>query len=210
MDFSGFKDLKDHLLNQYYYKKEKNLKEDFYDNLFSDLKLTHNIIDQDLIAKIASQLCENNNKIIIFATGKTKIIASYFYFTLLEYGFNVEMVSSLYAEKGFETNNAIIFALSISGNNSKIDRYLNIINQFKKYKMIVGVTSTPNFISKNNVNFHIYGNIRKYFSSDQRANPFVEKYVLMYLIDNILLNIFEKLKYDNKVVFGNSKSKNFI
>ncbi|WP_339020376.1 hypothetical protein [Spiroplasma endosymbiont of Atherix ibis] len=210
VSFSGFKEFREYLLKQYHLKKNKDIKNDFYNSLVDSLKLSSNTLKYDLIENVADKLSKHKGKVIIFSTGKKAILAKYFYFTLLEYWFNCSLVSSLYNEENFDSKNAVIFVISISGNNSKVNRYLNIINSIKEHNFICALTANSNFLSKELIDFHIYGNVEKYFSINQKANPIIEKYTVMYLMDNLILSLFEKLENNSIEFFENVKSKNFI
>lgn len=211
LGFDGFKDMKQALKKFYLYKQSNDIRNDFFNTLIADLKNTKNILDFNIVDEVITKIVQNKNKrILIFATGKTFILAKYFYFTLLEYGINVEIESSLYNEKVFDVKDAFVFVLSVSGNNNKIHRYLNLLKSNNNQEKIIAITSTQEFSSKNLVDYHIYGNVHKYFSEDYRANPIVEKYILMFILDNILLNFLEKLQEKNVEIFKNIKSKNFM
>ncbi|QGS52073.1 MurR/RpiR family transcriptional regulator [Spiroplasma tabanidicola] len=216
LGFSGLKELKISLDKQFYLDQEKQndndysfLLQSFLEKIITSIKKTNDDLNFENFLKLSKTLLVSNKKIKIFATGKTKIIAQLLFFQLIEMGFIVEIFSSLYDINAFEVEDNIVILISLSGNNSKINRYLNTIYNKKSYK-IIAICGSYNFFLDKEVDILIKSNETNFFVDNNKANPFVEKYNLLYLIDLLLLILSINIDEDKKHFKSKIKSNNFI
>ncbi|AGY41566.1 hypothetical protein mflW37_4990 [Mesoplasma florum W37] len=214
LQIGGLKQLRESLDKTYnYFKNESNeysnlLIEEFENKIITSFSQVKNFIDNNAIELIAKEIVKSQ-KIILFCTGKTKTLIDFMFFQLLEMGFNVDIFSSPYDSKAYDVADSVVLAISISGRNSKINRYLNLIKN-RNPRMILAITSSPIFNSDVEVDYHLHGNENNFFLNDNRANPFMEKYKIQYIVDLLILSIInnadlEKIKFQEKI-----QTKNLI
>jgi len=211
----GFKNLKKILKSSVYlhnFNENEKFINDWYENFVYDAKLTINSIDINKIQEVALKITQEKKEVIIFATGKTKIIAEFFYFTLLEYGIKVNLFSSLYNYETFDLTNKVVFLISISGKNSKVDRYLNIIKRQENISPsdIIAISSTEIFMNKNDVGYHFFGVVNFFYTENSRINPLFEKYPVLIILDILSCLILKNLSLENKSFLERIKTKNII
>lgn len=188
----GFKKLKI-LLNDYSIiddkQKEKNggINSEFKNKLLFTIEKLLTNGQHDKIKQIKSFI-DKNTKIIIFATGRTKILAEIFFFDLIESGYEVYISSNLYDAKIYSVSNSIVFLLSISGDNSKVLRFYKMIKSREPLKTIL-ITAFENNNFVKDVDFHIYSEENKQMFIDNRANPIIEKYIIQIILDLLFISM---------------------
>ncbi len=190
----GFKNLK-HILQDSYYSADNKL----IDNQSIDIylsKVIENInsikksLNSDSILELSNLITSNNPEIIFFATGKTAKVIEPFFFNLLELNFKVKLETSLYNHQIYDVENKLIIIFTISGNNSKVFRYLNLIKERKPLK-IVGISTNESF-ANDLLDEHIYGTVKNFFTDNSRSTPLIEKYTIQLICDALLLMIISK------------------
>ncbi|WP_434341826.1 MurR/RpiR family transcriptional regulator [Mycoplasma putrefaciens] len=201
LEIGGFKQLIYSLeSNTTYFKnlvsKPNNyLIDDFQKRLILSFKHLQNNLDLNKIKQAVNKLLKSK-RIIIFATGKTKILANFLFFSLIELNLNVQLYSDLYDSNAYQADNATVIVLSLSGNNSKINRYLNLIHN-QKINTLIAISSTQTFKTNINFDFHFYGNNNDFFINDNKTNPMIEKYKVQYILDLFILTIINQIDADN-------------
>lgn len=196
LGFGGFKNFKTLIEESYYFEKKnimgEEIMKEFRNRLHEDIDKSLNLIDVKKIESIAELIIKEKPKIILFATGKTKIMVETFYFALIELGYHVEIASSLYVTKIFDVDYNLVFVFSLSGKNHRIHRYLNLIKN-KKPLRVVGISTNEEFIGKELLTDHLHGKVNSFFYADNsRALPFLEKYSLFLILDFFLLQILNQ------------------
>jgi len=211
----GFKNLKQLLKSSVYlqnFSENEEFINNWYQNFAYDSRLTINSLDINKMQEIALKISQEKKEVVIFATGKTKIIAEFFYFTLIEYGLKCHLFSSLYQYEAFDLTNKIVFLISISGKNSKVNRYLNIIKKQENVLSndIVAISSTEEFMNKDSVDYHFFGAVNFFYTENSRANPLFEKYPILIILDILSCLILKKLDLENNSFLQTIKTKNII
>jgi DNA-binding MurR/RpiR family transcriptional regulator len=164
------------------------------------------------LLEVALKIAKEKQELVIFSTGKSKIIAEFFYFTLLEYGLKVHLFSSVYQLEAFDLTNKLVFIISFSGKNSKVNRYLKIIKkqQLVPTKNIIGISSTEEFMNKEEIGYHFFGNVSFFYTQNSRANPIFEKYPVLIILDLLSFLILKNLNQENQDFLDEIKTKNII
>ncbi|ALD66337.1 MurR/RpiR family transcriptional regulator [Spiroplasma cantharicola] len=206
----GFKKLKLLLEDSYYSIDDKLIEKKNIDIYFS--KLIENInsfkksFNSDSIIKLSNLITSINPEIIFFATGKTAKIIEPFFFNLLELNFKVKLETSLYNHEIYDVKNKLIIIFTISGNNSKVFRYLNLIKEKNALK-IIGISTNESF-ANDLLDDHIFGTVKSFFTDNSRSTPLIEKYTIQLICDALLLMIISKSSVKNLEMREKISTKN--
>ncbi|WFQ90565.1 MurR/RpiR family transcriptional regulator [Mycoplasma feriruminatoris] len=214
LDIGGLKQLISYLENNAnFFKTETkvsfdNIIDEFENRLEDSLKQLKTNLDINYLKEVVCQIL-SSKKIILFCTGKTKILANFLFFQLLELNLSVELFSNLFDSRAYDVDNACVIVISTSGNNSKINRYLNFVSK-KNLNTIIAITSSPTLKTNVKVNYHIHGSEENFFINDNRSNPMIEKYKIQYILDLIFLLIINQIDLNNLKFQERVKTTNLI
>lgn len=214
LEIGGLKQLIKILENNFnFYKSENQV---FSNNLVAEFKKQvnktfnslNNDIDINLVKKVVDEML-SSKKIILFCTGKTKILVSLMFFWLLELNLRVELYSNLFDHNAYDVNDACVVVVSASGNNSKINRYLNLINN-KNYRSLIAITSSTEFKCDIKPTYHLHGSQNHFFLNDNKTTPIIEKYKIQYIMDLLFLTILNEVDLENIKFQEKTKTTNVI
>ncbi|MDP4040261.1 MurR/RpiR family transcriptional regulator [Mycoplasma mycoides] len=214
LEIGGLKQLISYLENNSNFFKDEtkvsfdNIIDEFENRLEDSLKQLKTNLDINYLKEVVCKIL-SSKKIILFCTGKTKILANFLFFQLLELNLSVELFSNLFDSRAYNVEQACIIVISTSGNNSKINRYLNFISK-RKPNTIIGITSSPILKTDIKVDYHIHGSENNFFINDNRSNPMIEKYKIQYILDLIFLLIINQIDLNNLKFQEKVKTTNLI
>ncbi|WHQ36580.1 MurR/RpiR family transcriptional regulator [Spiroplasma sp. SV19] len=165
-----------------------------------------NALDFNKINDVAMTMYETK-KIVIFATGNSKILGQFFYFQLLYFQFDVTLISSLYDEKGFNLDqNTVVLILTIGGRNIKVQRYLTLIKN-KPVMLKIIVSSSNVFVDKDSLDYHFHGKVIDETQLDTDIFPMNGKYIVQIILDQIIEQIGLQVKELDKEYWQKIKTK---
>lgn len=201
VEIGGLKNLREHVDNSFYvdinkYIDQTSISKEYLEKVSENIIKSNDSINHEQVIEVSKLIYEQKPTIILFATGKTLSIVKMLYFTLIEYGYNVHLCSTVYDDKVYEYINSIVFVFSISGNNSKVLRFLKNLKNRNNSK-IIAITSTKNIKFEEYVDIHLFGYVNSYFSKNARSVPMIEKYPILVIIDLIILHISQNSDIEN-------------
>lgn len=125
----GFEGFKDMLKKTYNPSINDDDRESFnvrvyQNNLCDPIIKTLSELNLRLIKSISQDIIKDKRLVIIYASGKTLILARYMFFILLDMNINVLVSYEKYNPNLYDVQDKVIFVLSDSGNNHQIKEYL--------------------------------------------------------------------------------------
>lgn len=158
--------------------------------MIKDIIHTLNDLNYELISSICDEIVKGK-EILIFATGNTRILAQFFYFILETMGYQVKLISSLYYLNVYDVNQKIIIVISISGINTKCERFLNIIKN-KTPLMKIAISASEQCTFKDNVDFHFHGYVNNFVYLYSKSVHLNDKYLVQLILDNFIIELYKK------------------
>ncbi|WP_027063483.1 MurR/RpiR family transcriptional regulator [Mesoplasma seiffertii] len=188
--FDGFKDMIKKTYNSTISDDDKeSLSIRLYQkNLCDPIVKTLTEINLRLIKNVSKEIIKDKRSVIIYASGKTLILAKYMFSTFLDMHVNVKLRYDKYDPQIFDVEEKIIFVLSSSGFNNQIKEYLKKIIVFKPYA-IIGITGSQKINFEKYLDYHLYGSYEDEYILDSKRFPMTAKYILLLIIDQFILEM---------------------
>ncbi|AUF83214.1 MurR/RpiR family transcriptional regulator [Mesoplasma syrphidae] len=189
----GFEGFKDMIKKTYNSTVNDDDKESFnariyQKNLCDPIIKTLSEINLKIVKKVSREIIKEKRLVIIFASGKTLILAKYMFSTFLDMHINVKLIYDKYDPQLFDIEGKIIFVLSASGFNSQIKEYLKKVALFKPYT-IIGITGSQKTNFEKYLDYHLHGSYQDEFVLESKRFPMTAKYILLLIIDQFILDI---------------------